>query len=193
MSLDIRISGGRTAFLDLAIQGARLDEDVRKAVREMAAAYRTRLIAELRAPKGGKAYGGRTGRAFYRRQRRTVEFGDARRSFTAAVRVQGRTRAYKASAPGQAPAVFTGTLARSVRLKVPGRGKGWSARVFADRGTAFYRHMLEFGTSQRATKRPRRNVGAVAPRPIWSRYQAQIERELPAKVLEALDRFQRGG
>jgi hypothetical protein len=193
MSLDMRITQGRTAFLDLAIQGARLDQDVRKAVREMAGAYRARLIAELRAPKGGKAYGARTGRAFYRRQRREVQFGDARRSFTAPAKVKGRTRAYTASAPGQAPAAFTGTLARSVKLKVPGRGKGWSARVYADRGTAFYRHMLEFGTKQRATKRPRRNVGAVAPRPIWSRYQAEIERELPARILEALDRFQKGG
>jgi hypothetical protein len=194
MSLDIRITQGRSSFLDLAIQGARLDQDVRKAVREMAASYRARVVAELRAPKSGTKYGARTGRAFYRKQRRTAQvFGGRTATYTANVRVNGRTRAYTASAPGQAPAVFTGTLARAVRSKIPARGKGWSARVFADRGTAFYRHMLEFGTKQRQTKRPRRNVGAVAPRPIWSKFQAEIEKALPAAVLAALDRFQRGG
>jgi hypothetical protein len=194
MSLDIRITQGRTAFLDLAIQGARLDEDVRKAVREMTAVYRAKVVAELRAPKSGTRYGARKSRAFYRRQSRTVQvFGGRTARYTATVRAARRTRAYTASAPGQAPAVFTGTLARSVRFRTPAKGKGWSARIFADRRTAFYRHMLEFGTDQRQTKRPRKNVGAVAPRPIWSRYQAEIEKELPARVLAALDRFQRGG
>lgn len=194
MSLDMRITQGRTAFLDLAIQGARLDQDVRKAVRELAATYRAKVIAELRAPKSGTKYGARAGRSFYRRARRSVEvFGGRTARYTATVRANKRTKAYTASAPGQAPAVFTGTLARSVRARTPAKGKGWAARVFADRGTAFYRHMLEFGTKQRFTKKPRRNVGAVAPRPIWSKYQAEIDRALPQAVLAALDRFQRGG
>lgn len=192
MSVDLRITQGRTVFLDLLVQRARLDEDVRKSVREMTASYRQRIVAELRAAKSGKQYGGRTSRAFYRRVRREVTlFGGARGSYRAAVRVTKRTRAYTASRPGEAPALLTGTLARSVRTKT--KAKGWQARVFADRGTAFYRHFLEFGTGARATRRPRRNVGALAPRPIWSRYQAQIERELPQRVLAALDRFQRGG
>jgi hypothetical protein len=120
-------------------------------------------------------------------------FGGATGSYRTTARVAKRTRAYTASKAGEAPAVFSGTLARSVRSKVPGRGKGWSAYVYADRGTAFYRHFLEFGTEQRQTKRPRRNVGRVAPRPIWSKFQAEIERELPQRVVAALERFQRGG
>jgi hypothetical protein len=193
MSLQLRIEEGRTAFLDLAIQGARLDQDVRKAVRELAGIYRQRVVAELRAPKSGKKYGARTGRAFYRRQRRTTEvFGGRTASYTALTRVTGRTRAYTASAPGQAPAVFTGTLVRSVKAKIPPKGKGWSARVFADRGTAFYRHMLEFGHG--ATRKGRKGrTGPAAPRPIWSKYQAQIERDLPQRIVAALERFQRGG
>lgn len=194
MSIDLRITQGRTAFLDLLVQQQQLDQDVRRAVREMTATYRQRLIADLRSPKGGKAYGGRKSRAFYKRVRREVElFGGARGSYRGIARDTRRTRAYTASRPGEAPAVFTGTLVRAVRTKVPSRGKGWSSRIYADRGTAWYRHLLEFGTGQRATKRPRRNVGRVAPRPVWSRYQAIIERELPQRVLAALDRFQRGG
>jgi hypothetical protein len=192
MSLDMRITQGRTVFLDLLVQQRRLDGDVRKAIREMTATYRARVVAELRSAKSGKKYGARSSRAFYRRVRTSVTlFGGAQGSFRRATRVKGKTRAYTASAPGQAPAVFTGTLARSVRTKV--RGKGWQARVFADKGTAFYRHFLEFGTGPRSTKRPRRFVGALAKRPIWSRYQAQIERELPQRVLTAIERFQRGG
>lgn len=191
--VDLRITQGRTAFLDLQLQGAKLDQDVRTAVREMAASYRARVVADLRAPKSGRQYGARNARSFYRKQRKTVQLlGGKRGSYMATVRSTKRTRAYTASAPGQAPAVFTGTLARSVRSKVPAKGKGWSARVFASRATAFYRHFLEFGTAPRATKRPARNVGRVAPRPIWSRYQAEIERELPARVLTALDKFQAG-
>lgn len=194
MSASLRVTQGRTAFLDLMIQQARLEQDVREAVRDLTGTYRARLIAELRAAKSGRRYGARRARAFYRRQRRTVTlFGGAKGSYRAAVRVTRRTRAYTASAPGQAPAVFTGALARAVRSKIPARGKGWSARVYTDRGTAFYRHFLEFGTGPRQTRRPRRNVGALAPRPIWSKYQMQIEKELPAHVLAAVDRFQRGG
>lgn len=190
---DLRITQGRTAFLDLQLQGAKLDQDVRTAVREMAASSRARVVAELRAPKSGQQYGARRARAFYRKQRKTVQLlGGKRGSYMATVRATKRTRAYTASAPGQAPAVFTGTLARAVRSKIPGKGKGWSARVFASKATAFYRHFLEFGTAMRATKRPPRHVGRVAPRPIWSRYQAEIERELPARVLAALDKFQAG-
>lgn len=190
---DIRVTQGRTAFLDLQLQGATLDKDVRAVVREMAASYRARVVADLRAPKSGRQYGARAARSFYRRQKRTVQLpGGKTGSYRAVARVQGKTRAYTASAPGQAPAVFSGTLARAVRSRVPSKGKGWSARVYADRGTAFYRHFLEFGTGPRMTKRPARNVGRLAPRPIWGKYQAQIERELPTRVLAALDKFQAG-
>lgn len=193
MSLDIRITQGRTAFLDLAIQGARLDQDVRAAVREMAAGYRAKVVTELRSPKSGRRYGAQRGRAFYRRVTRQVElFGGKTGRYRAVQRVTGNTRAYTASAPGQAPATRSGTLARAVRAKIPGRGKGWTARVFADRGTAFYRHFLEFGHGP-ARKGRKGRTGYAAPRPIWSKYQAQIERELPQRVLAALDRFQRGG
>lgn len=189
--LNMQITQGRTAFLDLAIQGARLDADVRKSVRELAATYRQRVVAELRAPKSGRKYGGRTGRAFYRRQRRTAEVFGRTASYMANVRVTGRTRAYTASAPGQAPAVMTGTLARSVRAKIPAKGKGWFARVFADRGPAFYRHMLEFGHGP--ARKGRGRTGPAAPRPIWGRYQAMIDRALPQAVTAAIERFQRGG
>lgn len=202
MSLQLRIEEGRTAFLDLAIQGARLDADIRRVVREAAAIYRQRLVAELRAPKSGKRYGARTGRAFYRRQRRTTQvFGGRTASYTATVRVTGRTRAYTASAPGQAPALFTGTLVRSVRTKAIPRTRGWGVRVFAlggtgpggqPKGPAFYRHFLEFGHGP-ARKGRKGRTGPAAPRPIWSKYQAQIERDLPQRIVAALERFQRGG
>lgn len=192
MSIEMRITQGRSTFLDLKIQQGKLEQDVRAAVREMTAAYRARIVAELRAPKGGRQYGARASRAFYRRVRTNVTlFGGAQGSFRRVTRVQGKTRAYTASKPGQAPASFTGTLARSVRTKV--KGGGFRARVFADKGTAFYRHFLEFGTGPRSTRRPRRFVGALAARPIWSRLQAEIERELPRRVLAAVDKFQRGG
>ena len=192
MSLDLRITQGRTAFLDLAIQGARLDQDVRAAIREMASTYRGRVVAELRAAKGGRQYGGRARTAFYRRERRAVTlFGGKRGTYSAVTRATKRTRAYTASAPGQAPAMRTGVLARAVRSRIPGKGKGWSARVFADRGTAFYRHFLEFGHGP--ARKGKGRTGYAAPRPIWGRYQKQIERELPQRVLAALDRFQRGG
>ncbi|MBP8295220.1 MAG: hypothetical protein KAX84_03870 [Burkholderiales bacterium] len=191
MSLDLRITQGRTAFLDLAIQAARLDQDVREAVRDMAATYRGRVIAELRAPKGGRRYGERTGRSFYRRQRRSVEmFGGKRGTYSAVVRSTKKTRAYTASAPGQAPATYTGVLARAVRSKIPARGKGWSARVFADKGTAFYRHFLEFGHGP--GRKGKGHTGFAAPRPIWGKYQREIEAELPRRIVTALERFQRG-
>lgn len=194
MTVEMKITQGRTVFLDLLVQQGKLDQDVRAAVRALANEMRARIIADLRAPKGGRQYGARKSRAIYRRVRRQVTlFGGAQGSYRATQRVKSRTRAYTASRPGEAPAVFSGTLARAVRAKVPQRGKGWSAYIFADRGTAFYRHFLEFGTDQRQTKRPRRNVGRVAPRPVWSKRQAQIERVLPRVIGLALDRFQRGG
>lgn len=187
----IRIVEGRRTFLDLQIQAGRMEDDIRKAIREMASAYRARVVAAIRAPKSGRQYGARSARAFYRTERRAVTlFGGRRGTYRAAVRATKATKAYRASAPGQAPATVTGTLLRSIRLK-PGR-KGLSARVFASKGTAFYRHFLEFGHGP-ARKGRKGRTGPAAPRPLWSPLQAQILRELPTRVLAALDHLTRAG
>lgn len=191
MTASLRIIEGRGAFLDLRIQTARMEADIRKTLREMAASYRQRVVATLRAPKSGRRYGGRSARAFYRVQRRSVTlFGGKTGSYRAAVRATKATKAYTASAPGQAPAVLTGTLLRSIRTKVPSRGKGFTVRVFANRQTAFYRHFLEFGHGA-ARKGRKGRTGPAAPRPVWSPLQAEIQRELPRRVLAALDHFTR--
>ncbi len=191
--IDIRITTGRTAFLDLLIEQKKLDEAIRLSVRGLAREYRAKLLGHLRAPKSGRLYAARKERATYRRTKGVVR------------RLSVATKRVRASAPGQAPAVSTGTLVRSVRTKIGGKGGAYSARIFADRKTAFYRHFLEFGVGARQIRRGRqfdgkskkqrlraRNAassGAVAPRPVWSPLQAQMTAELEARVRAAVQGF----
>lgn len=185
---------GRETFLDLQIAGRRLDETIRTTIRETAREYQGRVKAMLSRPGSGKQYGARKGRRVYKRARRkTVVFGQAA-SYRTVVKVERRTRAYTASAPGQPPAQFTGTLFRSVRVKFPSRQKGYGAKVYADKGTAFYRHFLEFGTAPRVQRRWRgktvnRAVGRVAPRPVFSPLQARLSEDLERRILRATDLF----
>jgi hypothetical protein len=193
--IDIRVTTGRTAFLDLLIDQRKLDAAIREAVRGLAREYRQRLVAQLRAPKAGRTYAARDQRGTYRRTKGVVR------------RLSVSTKRYRASAPGQAPAVQTGTMLRSIKTKIGGRGGAYSARIFADRRTAFYRHFLEFGVGQRQIRRGKqfdgkskrqrlraRNVassGAVAPRPVWSPLQTSMSRDLQARVLAAVQGFAR--
>jgi len=191
--IGLSITGDKTAFLDLQIAGRRLDETLRATVRDMAREYNGRLKAELSRPKGGKQYGASNSRIFRRTKRKATVFGKPV-TIRAVTAVQRKTRAYTASAPGQPPAQRTGNLLRSVKVKFPARQKGYGAKVFADRGIAFYRHFLEFGTKQRIQRKFRgkavnRSVGRVAPRPVFSPLQAQLEAELQRRLTRAADLF----
>ena len=187
--IDLKISG-RETFLDLQIAARRLDETLRTAVRDLAKRFEADLKNELRRPKSGKTYGGQSSRAAFRRSsRKTVIFGRTANVRTV-VRRTVKTRAYRASAPGEAPASFTGTELRSIRVKA----KAYGATIFADRGTAFYRHFLEFGTKQRTQRTQRgkavnRRVGAIAPRPVFSPLQARLDVEMRERVERAVDLF----
>lgn len=191
MSLGIRIDNPG-AFLDLKIQQGKLDAAIRKSIVELTRQYRQQLVSDLRRPKSGVFYGARQSRAFYRRQRvQTRLFGGQAATITRQVRITRATRAYRASRPGEPPAVFTGTLLRSIRTKYPAREKGYGAKVFANRAMAFYRHFLEFGHGG-ARKGRKGRTGYAAPRPAFSPLQARLERELQGRVLAAVDTFARG-
>ena len=188
--MSIKVTQGRETFVEIQVAARQLDETLRRTVRETAALYRARLVAAISGEGSGAFYGRQSGRVVYRRVTRKVElFGGKTGRVRSVARVQRTGIARRASAPGEAPARFTGTLLRSIRTKFPGREKGYGAKVFADRGTAFYRHFLEFGTRERSTRRPRRSVGRLAPRPIFSPLQAALERDLDARVGRAVDLF----
>lgn len=191
MSLRIGIDG-RDGFLALRIQQAKLDERIRESIRELTRQYRAELVSQLRSPKGGRLYGQQKARSFYRRQRVTATiFGGQQVKVSRNVRVTKATKAYRASRPGEPPAVFTGTLLRSIRTKFPSREKGYGAKVFANRGTAFYRHFLEFGAGP--PRRGRKGTGGYrAPRPVFSPLQARLEVELSGRVLAAVNSFVSG-
>lgn len=187
--IDLKITG-RETFLDLQINARRLDETLRTTVKDLARSYEAALKNELRRPKSGKAYGAQTSRfAFRRSSRKSVIFGRTANVRTI-VRRPVKTRAYRASAPGEAPASFTGNELRSIKVKT----RGYSATIFADRGIAFYRHFLEFGTKARTQRTQKgksvnRNVGAIAPRPLFSPLQARLDGELQSRVERAVDLF----
>lgn len=192
--IDLKISG-RESFLDLQIAGRQLDATIRNAIRDLSREYEAKAKAALRAPKSGKRYGARTGRQSYRRATvKTTVFGRLAKYRTVA-KVARNTRAYTASAPGQSPASFTGAEVGAIKVKYPSREKGYGAKVYADKGVAFYRHFLEFGTGPRIQKRGQggkivnRNVGSIAPRPLFSPMQAQMEAELLRRVERATDLF----
>lgn len=193
--IDLQITSGRTAFLDLLVEQKKLDAAIRLSVRALAREYRNKLVAQLRAPKSGRTYAARDGRRAYRRTKGVVR------------RLSISTRKYRASAPGQAPAVQTGTMLRAIRTKVGGRKGPYSARIFADRGSAFYRHFLEFGVGKRNIRRGMQfdgnsrkqrlrgrlqaSSGAVAPRPVFSPLQTSLSRELEARIRAAVQGFGR--
>lgn len=65
-------------------------------------------------------------------------------------RLKGRLVRHRASAPGEPPAKFTGTLEKSLETK----NSGWSQLDYsAGNNDAYYASFLEFGTSRMA-KRP---------------------------------------
>lgn len=186
--------GNRGAFLKMATDAAALDADLRGVVRDLAREYNRIVASELRRPKSGILYGLRTGRARYRAVRRRVElFGGVQRTVTRRERLKSsRVRSWRASRPGEAPAVFTGNLLRGLRVAFPAREKGYGAKVFSRRGIASHRHLLEFGTAERIQRRQNgkvvnRRVGRVAPRPIWSPLQKRAMDELERRLLRAID------
>jgi hypothetical protein len=186
--------GNRGAFLKLATDAAALDADLRGVIRDLAREYNRIVATELRRPKSGILYGARSGRARYRSVRRRVElFGGAQRTVTRRERLRGATvRSWRASRPGEAPAVFTGNLLRGLRVAFPSREKGYGAKVFSRRGIAGHRHLLEFGTAERIQRTWRgktvnRKVGRVAPRPIWSPLQKRAMDDLERRLLRAID------
>jgi hypothetical protein len=186
--------GNRGAFLKLATDAAALDADLRGVVRDLAREYNRIVASELRRPKSGIMYGMRTGRARYRAVRRRVElFGGVRRTVVRRERLKTTSvRSYRASRPGEAPAVFTGNLLRGLRVAFPQREKGYGAKVFSRRGVAGHRHLLEFGTAERIQKRQfgkvvNRRVGRVAPRPIWTPLQKRAMDDLERRLLRAID------
>lgn len=186
--------GNRGAFLKLVTDAAALDADIRGALRVMARDYNRIVANELRRPKSGKQYGVRTGRARYKIVRKRVTlFGGIQRTVSRRQQMKSRNvRSWTASAPGEAPAVFTGNLLRGLRIAFPSREKGYGARIFSRRGIAAHRHLLEFGTSNRVQKRQggkvvNRRVGRVAPRPIWSPLQQRALVELERRVLRVIE------
>ena len=207
MIVDLKITGGRTAFLDLLTAQKKMESDIRTAIVSLAREYKGKVAAEFRSAKSGRRYARRDGRATYRRQRVTVTLGNQTKSARLARKVSVATGTYTASAPGQAPAVQTGTMLRSLRTKIGGKRGPFSARVFADRGTAFYRHFLEFGTGKRMIGRGKQisgksrkqslrarntaSAGILAPRPVFSPLQTVLNRELTTRVAAAVAGFGR--
>lgn len=170
----MQVTQGRTAFLDLAIDAAKLDEGIKAAIRKLTRESKAELLQALRKPGTGTFYKGSGG------QRRNAKrfFGKARSK-----------PAYRASAPGQPPAKMSGNLANSVRTKYPRGEKGYGAKVFAVRGIAFYRHFLEFGAGP-AKKGNRKGAGGYrAPRPVFTPIQKRLDAELEAAVLGAVNDF----
>lgn len=188
--------GNRGAFLKLATDAAALDADLRGVIRDLAREYNRIVAGELRRPKSGILYGLRAGRARYRSVRRRVElFGGVERTVNRRERLKSsNVRAWRASRPGEPPAVFTGNLLRGLRVKFPSREKGYGARVFSNRGVASHRNLMEFGTTERVQRTLRksgkvinRKVGRVAPRPIWTPLQKRALDDLERRLLRAID------
>ncbi len=187
------VTQGRSSFLDLVIEGREMDADIRKAIRELAREYEGQVKAELRRPKTGKLYGGGARRVYSRQRVKTTVFGKAV-SYRGLVASAVAAPQYRASRPGEAPASRTGAEVGAVRLRFPSKGRGYSARVFADRGVAFYRHFLEFGTAPRVQrtqsgKAVNRVVGRVAPRPLFTPLQKRLSEDLFRRVERAVDVF----
>lgn len=190
MSLQMKIDGA-DGFFALRIQQARLEERLKETIRGMSRDYRARVVSLLSAPKTGAFYGARRASIYRRTRATTTLFGGQTAKIRRVQRTSTNAVAYRASAPNEPPAVRTGTLLRSINVKFPARGKGFSARVYAYKPVAFYRHFLEFGAGPARRGRKGR-TGFRAARPLWSPLQAKIEQELSGKVLGAVDGFVSG-
>lgn len=188
MKIGMSVTQGRAAFLDLAIQAGRMDDEIKASIKRLAAKYQAEVVRLLSQQGSGKQY--RRTRGGYKVVRRRVElFGGKKATIRTTQRQAASGALYRASAPGQPPAQFTGNLLRGVRTKYPSKGKGYTAITFSSRKLAAHRHLLEFGTAPRFQPLKggkRRFVGRVAPRPVWSPLTAKAGPELEAAVLQSL-------
>jgi hypothetical protein len=159
-----------------------LFQPARVAIRELVTEARADARNTVAAAKSGRSYGGQSDSSVYRLQRI-----NGKRS---ASRFSTRFGAYRASAPGEAPASRTGVLLRAIRVSrigaKAGQDRGFEFFVFADQRTAFYRAFLEFGTRQR--RRRRGDAGRVEPRPLWTPLQQKYARLAARRVDLAVDR-----
>ena len=172
MSVGLKVEGAGE-FLRMKTNAQKLDNEIRAAVRKLGAEYRAKVVAELSKPGTGRLYKGATGR---------------RRRFFSPVQ---QRPTYRASAPGRPPARMSGTLLRSVRIKFPRKGNGYSAVVFEHRGIAFYRGWLEFGAGPAKRGKRKGAGGERAPRPVFTPLQKQLDGDLTATIQKAIDNFVR--
>jgi hypothetical protein len=185
--------GNRGAFLKLATDAAALDADLRGVIRDLAREYNRIVATELRRPKSGILYGARSGRGRYRAVRQRVElFGGIERTVVRRKQLKsGNVRSWRASRPGEPPAVFTGNLLRGLRVEFPSRLKGYGARVFSEKGIANHRHWMELGTGRFYQGKGKSKRAAakthVEPRPIWTPLQKRAMDDLERRLLRAID------
>jgi hypothetical protein len=179
----------RGAFLKMAADAAALDNDIKNAIKQIARDYNAIVASELRRAKSGRVYGAQTGLARFRIVRRRVQlFGGKAGFVTRRERLKSTTsKSYRASRPGEAPAIFTGNLLRGLRIVFPSKEKGYGAKVFSRKGIAGHRHLLEFGTKPRFQKKSGRYTGFVAPRPIWTPMQKRALDDLQRRLLRVID------
>lgn len=185
--IDLKITG-RDSFLKLVIDAGRVDAAIRQELRDLAREYNRYIGNELRRPKSGRVYGARSGRTRYRTTREKVTlFGGIQRTVKRRTAMKSTTvKSWRASRPGEPPAVFTGNLLRGLRLAFPKREKGYGARIFSSKKFANHRHWLEMGTAERKHKKTGRSVGRIAPRPLWTPTQRRVIMDLERRVLRAL-------
>lgn len=170
MSGSVGVTQGAGEFLRLQINAAKLDNEIKAAVRRLLRENRVALVAALSRPGSGRLYGAGKVRS---------------KRFFSGARSAG---AYRASAHGQPPARRSGTLVNSVRTKTRGKN-GYGGKVFAHRGIAFYRHYLEFGAGP-AKEGKRQGAGGVrAPRPVFSPMQRDLDGKAEAAALKAVNDF----
>lgn len=175
------VTGGGV-FLEIAILAARLDEALRKTIAFTAKEAQNEGKALMRASQGGRQYGGGTAVTLRRK-------GRARSAGLYGVRKA--VGPYRASAPGQPPAVRSGGLFAALRTKFPAKNKGYLARIFVDRGAFWQRHLLEFGHFLKRGKRGKaqRVVGFVAARPLIKPLDAKYEEILRQRLQDQVDQF----
>ena len=140
--------------LSADVQGAQkwltdFSKDVQKAIDAAVTATALETITEVkrmiqRGPKTGKTYTRAKG--------------------------QNKSRKHQSSAPGEAPATDTGTLASSIYFKKT------SPRVATVGSRLAYAAYLEFGTQR------------IAPRPSWTPSVEKMQPKLNHRVSRAIDR-----
>jgi hypothetical protein len=160
VNLKIARSG---SFLDLLVDADIIERGQKAELVSLSKEGRADLIQMLDEPKSG------------------IEYGAGKRRFYKlvsgiALKKSGQGKAWRASAPGEAPAVRTGTMRRNVRAIVPRKSGGFSSMVFVDRRAAFYRFMLELGTVN------------IAPRPAIGPLVSHYESIAPGRLQAALDK-----